>query len=839
MTLQDSMRHEDKARSGLALGGIGAGWFELRKDGLFYNWNIFNNEPLGTGPAFDLAEDSILFFLLRYEVEGEEPKMKLLQIESGYEVASIPNHYYTFPWLRGVRETEYEASFPFTKLAFKAPDMPLVVEMEAWSPFIPHNAKDSSLPTALFDFRVRSTTSKTVHVMLLGSWRNGVGFDVDERLYRTDVRSGKGWKAFLMGCDEMDTSHDTFGTQALASLSGDSTYYFGWEHRHPYYEILIRHRELPNINDTDGRNMTGKDGRTRAGRRCWSTIATQRTLKGRQSFDHRFIAAWHFPNLYSGRTHKARQRGDARQRRLEGRYYDNFFDDAGDVLRYVIHHQKKLETETRRFHEAFYDSTAPDYVLDQVNSQLNTFLTSSWFTKAGDFGIQEGMTPDRNWGPLATIDVSLYGSFSTAALFSQLDAAMMQAHRRIQGPDGSVSHGIGRDFTQQDVHEAVGHRLDLPSQYVILALRHYFWTGDRDYLEQMWPSCKAALEYVLRERDMNGDLLPDMEGAMCTYDNFPMYGAAGFVASLWLGALAYAVEAARTIGDAAAADRYADILHQAAPVFEEKLWNGEYYRLYNDAGGPRGDHDEGCLTDQIIGQWTTHFIDAEHILNRRRVRKALRHVMKRNFHHEYGVLNCRWPEDEFLHPVDKDCWSDQANTRWTGVELAFSSFLIYEGLLNAGLKVIRHVDETYRSFGMYFDHQEFGGHYFRPMSAWANLNALLGLAVREDAYTFDPRINQDEPRLLFAYGEGYGHYERQLSGSKEKHTIEVHTGTWRCGELTLGLAQVDRGRFTLRAGGRAIPARDVDRAVEGGRLRLRFRRRLAVKAGQALTVTAE
>ena len=560
MTLQDSMRHEDKPRSGLALGGIGAGWFELRKDGVFYNWNLFNNEPLGTGPAFDLAEDSMLFFLLRYEVEGEEPKMKLLQIESGYEVASIPNHYYTFPWLRGVRETDYEASFPFTKLTFKAPDMPLVVEMEAWSPFIPHNAKDSSLPTALFDFRVRSTTSKTVHVMLLGSWRNGVGFDVDDRLYRTDVRTGKGWKAFQMTCDGMDESHDTFGTQTLASLSGGSTYYLGWEHRHPYYEILIRNRELPNINDTDGRNMTGRDGKTRAGRRCWSTLATQQTLKGRRSFDHRFIAAWHFPNLYSGKTHKAKQRGDAKDRRLEGRYYANFFDDAGDVLRYVIQNQKKLEAETRRFHEAFYDSTAPDYVLDQVNSQLNTFLTSSWFTRAGDFGIQEGLTPEQCWGPLATIDVAMYGSLSTSALFPQLDKAMFLAHNRMQQPSGEIAHGIGRDFSSPDIHENVKGRLDLPSQYVIMALRAYLWSGDEDYLREIWPSVIKAIDYVLRERDMNGDLLPDMEGSMCTYDNFPMYGAASYVASLWLAALAYAEEAAREIGDSESRQRFGEIL---------------------------------------------------------------------------------------------------------------------------------------------------------------------------------------------------------------------------------------------------------------------------------------
>ena len=36
MAFVASMKREDKPRSGLALGGLGTGWFELRKDGCFY-----------------------------------------------------------------------------------------------------------------------------------------------------------------------------------------------------------------------------------------------------------------------------------------------------------------------------------------------------------------------------------------------------------------------------------------------------------------------------------------------------------------------------------------------------------------------------------------------------------------------------------------------------------------------------------------------------------------------------------------------------------------------------------------------------------------------------------
>ena len=43
------MRREHVARSGIALGGLGTGSAELRKDGSFHNWTCFNNQPQFTG----------------------------------------------------------------------------------------------------------------------------------------------------------------------------------------------------------------------------------------------------------------------------------------------------------------------------------------------------------------------------------------------------------------------------------------------------------------------------------------------------------------------------------------------------------------------------------------------------------------------------------------------------------------------------------------------------------------------------------------------------------------------------------------------------------------------
>ncbi|MGD2175427.1 MAG: GH116 family glycosyl hydrolase, partial [Candidatus Brocadiaceae bacterium] len=522
--------------------------------------------------------------------------------------------------------------------------------------------------------------------------------------------------------------------------------------------------------------------------------------------------------------------------RIEGRYYANFFESAVDVADYVVDNRAGLRERSRRFLRDFYDSSAPAFVLDQVNSHLNTFFTSSWLTRDGNFGILEGLGPERSYGPLVTVDVSIYGAMSVSALFPELHRSMMRAHGELQAPSGEVGHGINKDFRMTDVQETVQGRLDLPSQYAILVLRGFFWTGDREYLEEMWPSVKAALDYVLRERDADGDCLPDMEGAMCTYDNFKMYGASSYVSSLWLSALMKAIDAARVLGDAEAAERYSRVLQSARQSFEEKLWNGRYYRLFNDADGEHGELDEGCLTDQLIGQWTNHLTGSGGIVERSRVRKALESICGMSMQ-PWGLVNCRWPEDEFLHPVPDDCWHDQSNTIWSGVELAFASFLIYEDMYEQAMAVIDNVDSRYRRWGLYWDHIEFGGHYYRPMSAWGILNALLGLTISGAAYGFDPKVPQQDVKLFFSFGDGTAHFAREVSDRTEQLRVAVCTGTFRCAEVTLGMARGNEGVESVTVGGQPLPEAAWSAGFDGRTARVTFAETVEVPAGQALSIT--
>ena len=52
----DVLYAENRVRSGIPLGCVGAGFVELRHDATFYNWMIANNTPKGVGEFLEFPE---------------------------------------------------------------------------------------------------------------------------------------------------------------------------------------------------------------------------------------------------------------------------------------------------------------------------------------------------------------------------------------------------------------------------------------------------------------------------------------------------------------------------------------------------------------------------------------------------------------------------------------------------------------------------------------------------------------------------------------------------------------------------------------------------------------
>jgi uncharacterized protein (DUF608 family) len=834
MTYVNALTRSAHAMSGLAHGGIGAGALELRQDGVFHVWTAMNNAPLFGGARFPAeAEQEGLFFVVRWREPDNTPRFRVLQIPRGINYSGTDLQPYMFRWIEPVARIDYEARHPFTRLVCSDPAMPFVVEVDVWHPFVPHDVEASSIPGFYVDLRLRSTSATPVDVLVLGCMRHQVACDVVERRYAASVQQDAGQTVMDFTVEGVDPRHDTNGHFALTMLGAPAaiSYDVGWSGRHQFWEPLLFADRLKNICTPDRQNSDDKErGIRKATWPCLGALAATHRLAGigaeaRQGF----VVSWHFPNAYSDLTKKQKQQGvKPTDRRFEGHAYTARFADARAVASHLTAQRSDLEGRTRAFQRAFYDSSLPPTVLDQINSQLNTFATSCWYTASGDFGVQEGITAEQSWGPLTTTDVAMYGSVAVQALFPQLDRAQWAVHRRLQHASGDIEHGIGRNFGAGDgAAEEVHSRVDLAIQFAVQVLRHALAADDRAYLAEMWPSVQKALAYTAEHRDEDHDGVPEIHGRASSYDNFAMYGVASYIASQWVAGLRYAVAAAERLGDTAARTRWAALAERAAAVYESRLWTGTHYRLH--AGEGEHASDDACLSDQLIGQWAVEQAGLPAIADPAHVDAALRHIWRRNFRRsEGGLVNCSWPQCPGLRVVPDDVWFEQGNTFWSGVELGFAALLLHRGLADQAFALIEAVDRRYREAGLYFDHIEWGGHYFRALSAWGILHGAAGLGIASGTWRINPALDAGSLRFCITPPTGYGHLARERRDGVTTWTLAPAVG--RFGFTVLDLP-ADGGTTVTCTG---APAPQV--AISQGRLRLTWPQGVSLPAGSTLAL---
>lgn len=131
------------------LGGIGTGNFEIGADGQLTTWQLFNT----------LRDGQIPFY---FAVKAGE-SMKLLQTAGGPD------------WPR-IKRIEMTGEYPVARLRFQDDGLPVKVELEAFSPLAPLDTELSSLPLAVFKFRLRNPTAQPLNVSLAAMLTNPVGY---------------------------------------------------------------------------------------------------------------------------------------------------------------------------------------------------------------------------------------------------------------------------------------------------------------------------------------------------------------------------------------------------------------------------------------------------------------------------------------------------------------------------------------------------------------------------------------------------------------------------------------------------------------------------------------
>ena len=335
--------------------------------------------------------------------------------------------------------------------------------------------------------------------------------------------------------------------------------------------------------------------------------------------------------------------------------------------------------------------------------------------KDGKFGLWEG----QGFCGFHTTDITYHASFGLLALFPELQLGQMRMGAAFQREDGRVHHFFTPDLDHVDNGF---DRVDMNNQFVLMALRDYLYTGDAEYLKEMWPHVIRAMDSIAA-LDSDGDGLPDKETKRNTYDAWNFSGTPVYISVLWLAALNAAARIADETGDAARAEAWRDLLEKGRASLEKRLWNGEYYDLWRSDDAC----DETLMTDQLDGEWFLRAAGIGGNLPDDRVRDVLRFILERNFTPDGGLVNASYPEGRrttlYSH---KNC---QAEGVWTGIGYAVAALCMSVGLRADADALVTAIRDNQARFGALWDHWECGHHYSRPMSSWTTLTAALGLRI--------------------------------------------------------------------------------------------------------------
>ncbi|MGD9495149.1 MAG: GH116 family glycosyl-hydrolase [Armatimonadota bacterium] len=841
----------------MPMGGIGAGNFALAGDGTLRQWQIHNQV---NHTAFLPGT----FFAVRAQRghRASAPVLRLLQTDCFYAepfepALSTSDHVIPEEARRlaasaaCVRDIEYVGEYPIAELTYLDDELPVRVSLEAFSPLIPLNAKDSGLPAVLFLFTVENISDARAQVTLLGSLQNAVGYDAGSSIagvscpcYGGNVNeavSRPGVGGVVMSNVRLPADHPAQGSMALVALHEWTSVLERWESFEALWEGLAANRTLlpaaPAGPSADGRTWNG-------------AVAAQMSLEPGASRQVVFVIAWHFPNHYVNWSQEGFGITDTKSRFWLGNMYANWFDSALSVVEYVAENLERLAGETRLYRDTIYDSTLPYWFIDRVTAQAATLRTQTclWNEDGNFYGFEGAQGAVHGvWGlaagccPMNCTHVWNY-EMTLSRLFPDLERTMRDTDLKVQMTEegGVIFRTVLPRYLPRWRVAAGGERTNIACDghwgTLLKVCREWQQSGSQEFLDAMWPEVVRAVHYGFAEWDEDADGV--LDGPQWnTYDLY-FYGHNTYCSLLYLAALLAVEQMALHQGDRELAADCRERFSAGSVRIDSELFNGEYYEQCFDESIPGAQihqYGKGCLSDQLFGQWWAHSLDLGHLLDPTKVRSALQAIYRYNFRHDFvghvqqprvfasdwdkGLLTTTWPRGGRQQVPMLYC--DEV---WTGLEFQVAGHMLAEGLVEEAMHIIkaacdRH-DGTRRNP---WNEIECGDHYARPMSSWYMLEAAGGRVYHaaRGLLGFDPQVTPESFRSFFIASDGWGTFAQQRGERSQDNELRLVWGRLSLETLRLGLPDEagEAPTVSVYLGGAQMSARA---RVEGRRLFIDF-----------------
>jgi non-lysosomal glucosylceramidase len=677
-------------RSSVPLGGLGSGTIELRADGSLQDWNIFNNSP-AAGTKIQIDD---AFLAVKTTAEGNT---------NAWTLRTQPP-----VGLPPIAQIEYSGAFPVSRLRFSDPNCPVSVALYAYSEFHPRNSAASATPAIIFTLVLSNPTSRPVDAALLFHIPN----------YTRGQLSDKQLTLFSEGREP------TSGTVALRT-DAPSPYVLAGEDLRALWSDFVAGKKP----------TSGMPGAPR-----YAGLVARAKLPPHGSQVISYVLAWYFPY----RPFKSQ---------IPGNYYTRLYASADDVAEKVLARLPDTLKAIRDWQRMIFDSSLPDWLQDWlVNSVATMYKTGMWFAD-GRWRQWESFS----CAGLNPVHIDFYRILPYSFLFPDLEKHLFLTHIHYQEKDGFIHEQLSQGcFTADSELDDAGGRVmgDSATDMLLEAWQIYSWTGDKAFLDSVWPGLQKAAEWQMHRSQAYG-LPQKLEN---TYDwwQFGDKDLVSYNAFLHLAAMAAAAKIASAENDPDLARKYHAAFETGQKSLYEHFWTGQYFRSWwlSDKKYPDALH-----ADSLYGQLWAFILDLGPLADEGKLRAHLdseAHISDSPF----GLKVMRRADPD--HPADEDAIpvaglsvpSPRDNAVWQAGSLDWASLNVYLGRDPAQSipeleKIVRNWRDQLRDQWDFTDTTTgwngaawCNSHYGRQLIAWSILLALSGqhFYAPEQKLSFDPKI---------------------------------------------------------------------------------------------------
>ena len=746
-------------RIAFPIGGMGAGMFCLEGTGAISHMSVRNNPEMYNEPCMFAAISVKGLENGAKVLEGPVPDWKKFgPPDSGNGSGS------TTYGLPRFDMAKFLARFPFATVELKDADIPMDVTLTGWSPFIPADQDNSSLPVGSIEYKFRNTGSSKIEAVFSYSSKNFMSQQSGKNSIRA-VSNG-----FVLSEDGAQGKPETKGYFAVYTNEPSTSVDYCW-FRGGWFDPLTMAWKA--IKDSEVISNPPVESNSPG-----ATLFVPFTLAPGETRVIRLMMAWYVPdsNLKYGEDDKTRAKEDCSDPNCSCKlpyykpWYSGKFAGIEDVIKYWSASYADLQKKSQLFSDSFYSISLPPEVIEAVAANL-TILKSPTVLRQPDGKLWSWEGCGDSWGCCAG---SCEHVWNYAQAISHLFPALERTLRETEfnaSQDTSGHQTFRSALPIRPVANNFYAASDGQLGGIMKMYRDWRISGNTKWLKKMYPQMVKSLDYCIGTWD------PRSTGTLeephhNTYD-IEFWGPDGMCTGFYLGALKAMTLVGKEIGEDVS--KYETLYKKGREAMETQLYNGEYFfqkvmwkglnaadpeiamsdpknntppeeksRMLKE--GPKYQYGTGCLSDGVLGTWIGAVCGISDIVDSVKVASHLKSVYKYNFTNdlsnhsnpqrpayalgkEGGLILCTWPNGGALSlPFP------YSNEVWTGIEYQVASHLMMVGEVGKGLDIVRACRDRYDGrVRNPFDEYECGHWYARAMSSYALLQGLTG--VRYDAVT--------------------------------------------------------------------------------------------------------